>query len=152
MVGLARPGLWHHGSADPVCLQCQAHQGRRRADESFRFGRFLERNAEALHGRVTTYDPYQSGSGLLFFAQDVEITSDTWNLVTAIGRTNPKLLATSSMLDGITSGRIMFADNVLGAYAMARQENEDVLGVVIPSDYVIPGFSDRVRAGGGAAA
>ena len=99
---------------------------------------FLTRNADVLQGKVAAYDPEVSGSGLLFLAQDVAVTPTTWELVTAIGRTNPKLLpTTSSMLEGISSGRLLLAYNVIGSYALARAEHDPALGVVVPADYVV---------------
>jgi len=99
---------------------------------------FLERNVQTLRGRVGIYDPERSGSGLLFLAQDAGITPRTWDLVTAIGRTEPKLFTTSSsMLEGVSSGRLLLAYNVIGSYAMARSEHDPALGLVIPSDYAI---------------
>jgi iron(III) transport system substrate-binding protein len=98
---------------------------------------FLTRNAASLQGKIATYDPEVSGSGLLFLAQDVAITPTTWELVTAIGRTNPKLLATTdAMLEGISSGRLLLAYNAIGSYAMARAEHDPAVGVVVPADYV----------------
>ena len=97
---------------------------------------FLERNADAVRGQIAAYDPERSGTGLLFYDQDVGITPRTWDLVSAIGRSDPRLLVTtSSMLEGVSSGRLLFAYNVIGSYAMARAQRDSALGVVIPSDY-----------------
>jgi iron(III) transport system substrate-binding protein len=99
---------------------------------------FLERNDDSLRGQVATYDPERSGAGLLFLSQDVEITPRTWDLVAALGRVDSKLFTTtSSMLEGVSSGRLLFAYNVIGSYAMARSPQDPTLGIVIPSDYVI---------------
>ena len=99
---------------------------------------FLIGNADALNGRVATYNPETSDSGLLFLATDVEITPSTWDLVGAIGRTNPQLLTTtSSMLEGVSSGRLHLAYNVIGSYALARSQHDSAVGVVLPTDSVI---------------
>ena len=99
---------------------------------------FLSRNVESLRGRVATYDPERSGAGLLFFSQDVGITPRSWDLIAALGRADPRLFTTtSSMLEGVSSGRLLIAYNVIGSYAMARSLHDTALGVVIPTDYVI---------------
>ena len=38
-----------------------------------------------FRGRIATYDPALSGTGLLFITQDVRITAQTWKLVAAMG-------------------------------------------------------------------
>ncbi len=99
---------------------------------------FLLRDVESLRGQVATYDPERSGAGLLFFSQDVGITPRSWDLIAALGRADARLFTTtSSMLEGVSSGRLLIAYNVIGSYAMARSLQDTALGVVIPTDYVI---------------
>jgi iron(III) transport system substrate-binding protein len=99
---------------------------------------FLVHNVDRLRGQVATYDPERSGTGLLFFSQDVGITPLSWDLIAALGRADSKLFTTtSSMLEGVSSGRLLIAYNVIGSYAMARSLHDTALGVVIPSDYAI---------------
>ena len=98
----------------------------------------LTRKAEAFRGRVATYDPERSGSGMLFLAQDAQITPTTWDLVAAIGRTNPKLFtSTSAMLEGIASGDLLIAYNVIGSYAQQRALRDPAVGVALPADYTL---------------
>jgi iron(III) transport system substrate-binding protein len=100
--------------------------------------RLLAGKAEALKGKVATYDPERSAVGLLFISQDLEITKSTWDLVRAIGEAGAKLYSTTStMLDRIAVGDQLIAYNVIGSYALERAKQEPALGVVLPADYTI---------------
>lgn len=100
--------------------------------------RLLTEHRELFHGRIATYDPQTSGTGLLFITQDVRITPQTWKLVAAMGNAGVKLYTSSSpMIDRVLSGEFVLAYNVLGAYALERAKHDRDLGVVFPADYTL---------------
>jgi iron(III) transport system substrate-binding protein len=100
--------------------------------------RLLMADPDLYRGKVATFDPERSGVGLLFLSEDVRTTPTTWDLVAAIGRTTPKLLAsTSSMLEGISSGELLFAYNVVGSYTRERAMHDPAIGIIVPEDYTL---------------
>jgi iron(III) transport system substrate-binding protein len=100
--------------------------------------RLLAEKAEALKGKVATYDPERSAVGLLFITQDVQITKSTWDLVHALGEAGVKLYSTTStMLDRIAAGDQLIAYNIIGSYALERAKADPSVGVVLPADYTI---------------
>ena len=100
--------------------------------------RSLTADAEVYRGKVATFDPERSGVGLLFLSEDVRTTPTTWELVAAMGRTTPRLfLSTSPMLEGVCSGQLLLAYNVVGSYARERAMHDAALGIVIPEDYAL---------------
>ncbi len=91
-----------------------------------------------FQGRIATYDPELSGTGLLFITQDVRITPLTWKLVSALGRAGVKLYTSSNpMIDRVITGEFVLAYNVLGAYALERAKQDPDLGIVFPADYTL---------------
>jgi iron(III) transport system substrate-binding protein len=102
------------------------------------FTRLLTNHADALQGKVATYDPERSGTGFLFLTQDLEITRHTWDLVRAMGLVGVKLYITSdAMLDRVSAGEQWLAYNVIGSYALERAVNDPAVGVILPSDYTL---------------
>jgi iron(III) transport system substrate-binding protein len=100
--------------------------------------RLLAEKAEALKGKVATYDPERSAVALLFITQDVQITKSTWDLVHALGEAGVKLYSTTStMLDRIAAGDQLIAYNIIGSYALERAKADPSVGVVLPADYTI---------------
>lgn len=96
----------------------------------------LRENAELFHGRVGTYDVRQSGLGYLFATQDARASETFWRLMEVIGSLDAQLYCCSGeMIDDLAEGRILVAYNVLGSYALARADTEDVLTVILPSDF-----------------
>jgi iron(III) transport system substrate-binding protein len=100
--------------------------------------RLLTDHVAVLRGKIATYDPEVSGTGLLFITQDVRVTAQTWKLVAAMGRAGVRLYATSdAMIDRVVSGELLLAYNVFGAYALERAKHEPDLGIIFPSDYML---------------
>jgi len=100
--------------------------------------RLLTDHLAVFRGKIATYDPELSGTGLLFITQDVRITAQTWKLVAAMGRAEVKLYASSDpMIDRVGSGELLLAYNVLGSYALERAKREQDLGIIFPSDYTL---------------
>jgi iron(III) transport system substrate-binding protein len=91
-----------------------------------------------FQGKIATYDPELSGTGLLFITQDVRITPQTWKLVAAMGRAGVKLYTSSGpMIDRVTAGDFVLAYNIPGAYALERAKQDADLGIIFPSDYTL---------------
>ncbi|MBR0691542.1 ABC transporter substrate-binding protein [Bradyrhizobium manausense] len=102
------------------------------------FLRLLTDHLSAYQGKIATYDPELSGTGLLFITQDVRVTAQTWKLVAAMGRAGVKLYTSSAaMIDRVGAGDLVLAYNVLGSYALERAKHDQNLGVVFPSDYTL---------------
>jgi iron(III) transport system substrate-binding protein len=100
--------------------------------------RILNESGATFRGKVATYDPEHSATGYLFITQDVQISRDTWALVEAMGHAQAKLFtAGDEMLAEVASGKCLFAYNMLSSYAIERQEQYPVLGIVFPSDYTL---------------
>lgn len=100
--------------------------------------RILTEHQSLLRGKVATYDPELSGTGLLFITQDVRITPQTWKLVSALGGAGVKLYTSSNpMIDRVITGEFVLAYNVLGAYALERAKQNPDLGIIFPSDYTL---------------
>lgn len=96
----------------------------------------LRRNADLFHGKVGTYDVRLSGLGYLFATQDARASETFWRLMEVIGSLDAQLYCCSgAMIDDLAEGRILVAYNVLGSYARARAETEDVLTIILPSDF-----------------
>ncbi|MBR1217694.1 ABC transporter substrate-binding protein [Bradyrhizobium sp. U87765 SZCCT0131] len=100
--------------------------------------RILTEHRDVFQGRIATYDPETSGTGLLFITQDARIIPQIWKLVAALGRTSAKLYTSSTpMIDRVLSGEFVLAYNVLGAYALERARQDHDLGIVFPADYTL---------------
>ena len=99
---------------------------------------WLRKNARALTGRVTTFDPARSNVGYLYLSEDLAITRDTRSLLEAIAATKPVLSRTSEpMLRGVAEGRQAIAYNVIGSYALERARTDLRIGVAFLQDYTI---------------
>ncbi|WP_260928950.1 ABC transporter substrate-binding protein [Novosphingobium sp. 9] len=98
----------------------------------------LRRHRADFAGKVATFDPVRSNTGYLYLSQDYQITRDTRSLVQAIAATRPMLATnTGPMLDGVASGKLAVAYNVIGSYALERARRQPQIGVVFPRDYTI---------------
>lgn len=102
------------------------------------FLRLLTDHLAVFRGKIATYDPELSGTGLLFITEDVRVTAQTWKLVAAMGRAEVKLFASSDpMIDRVGSGELLLAYNVLGSYALERAKRNQDIGIIFPGDYML---------------
>jgi iron(III) transport system substrate-binding protein len=117
----------------------------------------LRRKPEEYRGKVTSYDPQRSGTGYLYYTQDLLLSRDTLDLVQAVGRTQPKLYVSGAEVgDKVLRGEHLFAYNMVSSYMMLRQLQHPQLGIVFPSDYTpvmlriafIPKMARHPAAGG----
>lgn len=100
--------------------------------------RYLEANADAIHGRIGTYDIERSGVGFMFFARDQEQYAELWTLVGAMGAAGVKLYSTTSaIVERVADGRFVFGYNILGSYAAEAAARNPDLGIVLPLDYTV---------------
>ncbi|SHH80019.1 ABC transporter substrate-binding protein [Cognatishimia maritima] len=96
----------------------------------------LRARPEVFRGRVGTYDVRQSGLGYLFATQDARASETFWRLMEVMGGLDARLYCCSGdMIDDLTNGTIAVAYNVLGSYAEARAESQDVFEIILPSDF-----------------
>ena len=98
----------------------------------------LDRKFRNYQGKITLYNPEVSSTGFLCLTQDVRIDRDTWKLVRALGRTKPKMYANNDeIFRRVRSGEHWLAYNMVGSYALAQQQKDPNLGVVVPNDYAL---------------
>jgi ABC-type Fe3+ transport system substrate-binding protein len=88
--------------------------------------------------KVGSYDARRSGIGYLVATQDEVTSSISGRLQESLGRAHTKVFGqTSSLLDGLASGELIFGYNLLGSYSFARERRDNRIGVVIPQDYAL---------------
>ncbi|MCL7939371.1 ABC transporter substrate-binding protein [Halomonas sp. ATCH28] len=98
----------------------------------------LERHAEALQGRVVTYDPATSGAGYTYAIEESRLSPRYWDLVAALGQAEAELVGTTGeMLEGLIEGRYLVGYNLLGSYAQERLADQPRLKIVVPEDYAL---------------
>ena len=96
----------------------------------------LRARPDVFRNRVGTYDVRLSGLGYLFATQDARASETFWRLMEVMGGLDVKLYCCSGdMIDDLTDGTIAVAYNVLGSYAEARAESQDILEIVLPADF-----------------
>jgi iron(III) transport system substrate-binding protein len=96
----------------------------------------LRARPDVFRGRIGTYDVRQSGLGYLFATQDARASETFWRLMEVMGGLDARLYCCSGeMIDDLTNGTIAVAYNVLGSYAEARTESQNLLEIVLPSDF-----------------
>ncbi|OLP60280.1 iron ABC transporter [Xaviernesmea oryzae] len=99
---------------------------------------YLQRQGEAVFGRIGTYDIERSGVGFLFMARDQEQFGDIWSVIHAMGKAGVKLYSTSTaILERITDGRFVIGYNILGSYAAEWASRHPEVGIVLPKDYTV---------------
>ena len=89
-------------------------------------------------GRIGTYDIRTSGVGSLLAVEDAHRGYRFPRLTESLGRANAHLYCcTSEMLRKLGSGRIVFAYNLIGSYAMKAAEQDPRIGITLFSDYTL---------------
>ncbi|HRO60495.1 MAG TPA: ABC transporter substrate-binding protein, partial [Burkholderiaceae bacterium] len=95
----------------------------------------LASDLAALRGRTSTYNIEKSGVGFMLATADAQMTANYWELIRALGPTEPRLLLTTdAMLRRVASADTVLAYNVLGAYALEAQRRNPAIEVVFPED------------------
>jgi len=98
----------------------------------------LRSQSDKFSGRVALYDPEKSEVGMLFLAQDIRVTRDSWNLFDTFGALNARTYPTSSeILRNLISGNQWIGYDVIASYAVDIQKTHPELVIVYPSDYVL---------------
>jgi iron(III) transport system substrate-binding protein len=98
--------------------------------------RILNERKDSLKGKVGTFDPEKSGTGFLWFTNDVRNRPDTWDLIKALGGVQGKLYSGSGQLrEKVVSGEHVLLFNVIGSYALEWAKANPNLGVVFQKDY-----------------
>lgn len=102
------------------------------------FRALLMRKRDFYRGRVAAYDPIRSASGYLYLTQDEQATQDSAALLRTLIDTNVALYgSTEEVLRDVARGRMLFAYNVVGSYAMERRAQDGSVGIVMPADYTL---------------
>ncbi|MGI9369183.1 MAG: ABC transporter substrate-binding protein [Ruegeria sp.] len=95
----------------------------------------LRQYPDLFGGRVGTYDVRQSGLGYLFATQDTRASETYWRLTEVMGGLGVQLFCCSSdMIDAVKTGDLLIAYNVLGSYAINR-DDRDEFAIILPSDF-----------------
>jgi iron(III) transport system substrate-binding protein len=98
----------------------------------------LRRKPDEYRGKIATYDPERSGTGYLYYTQDLLLSRDTLDLAEAVGRTNPKFyVAGADLINKVASGEHVLAYNMVSSYLLDRQPRFSNIGMVYPSDYTL---------------
>lgn len=117
----------------------------------------LRDNPDRFAGRLGTYDLRASGLGYLFATQEARSSDAYWRLTEVMGRLDAQLFCCSSqMIDGVASGDLALAYNVLGSYAAQRLDSDAGLAVLPLEDFanvmlrtaLIPATAQAVDAAG----
>ena len=96
----------------------------------------LRDHPDVFRGRVGTYDLRNSGLGYLFATQDARTSEVFWRLAEVLGNLDVQLYCCSgAMIDDVSRGKIAMAYNVLGSYAVAREDAKDKIQIIAPRDF-----------------
>lgn len=97
--------------------------------------RLMRDYPDVFNGRVGTYDVRTSGLGYLFATQDTRASETYWRLTEVMGGLDAQLYCCSSnMIDDVKSGELLIAYNVLGSYAVNREDRSD-FAIILPNDF-----------------
>lgn len=97
---------------------------------------YIRNNEVALFGRIGGYDLSRSGIGYLFATQDTIQSVQAPRLLEALGRASMRPYdTTANMADAVARGDLVFALNVIGSYALARNATRPEIGVHFFDDY-----------------
>ncbi len=96
----------------------------------------LRENPDRFRGKIGTYDVRQSGLGYLFATQDARASETYWRLMEVMGSLNTRLYCCSGdMIEDVANGDLAISYNVLGSYANTREDLEEKIQVILPSDF-----------------
>jgi iron(III) transport system substrate-binding protein len=96
----------------------------------------LRANPNKFRGKIGTYDVRQSGLGYLFATQDARTSETYWRLMEVMGNLDTQLYCCSGdMIEDLAKGKIAISYNVLGSYAVARNDIADKITIILPSDF-----------------
>ena len=95
----------------------------------------LRSHPDRFEEKIGTYDLRYSGLGYLFATQDSRMSEVYWRLTEVMGSLHAKLYRSSAkMIDDVATGKLAVAYNVLGSYALSREDQEEFI-VLFPADF-----------------
>jgi len=98
--------------------------------------KLLSTKRSIYQGKVASYDVELSGTGFLFFSNDVQITPNTWSLIRGLGQVGVRLYTFShTILDRVASGEHLLAYNMIASYALERAKEDPSIAVTLFTDY-----------------
>jgi iron(III) transport system substrate-binding protein len=98
----------------------------------------LRRRLAEFRGRIATYDPERSGTGYLYYTQDLLLSGDTLDLAQAVGKAQPKFYVSGTEgMNQILSGESILAYNMVSSYILERQSLDRNIRIIFPSDYTL---------------
>ncbi|WP_037333016.1 ABC transporter substrate-binding protein [Salinisphaera hydrothermalis] len=90
------------------------------------------------NGHMALYDPARSDVGYALYQADAGYTARFWQLVSAMGKAQAVQVGTTrTMLEGLSSGRFVFAYNLIGSYALRWAKTHPEIVVRFPRDYTL---------------
>lgn len=96
----------------------------------------LRQNPDRFTGKVGTYDIRRAGLGYLFATQDARASETYWRLMEVLGTLDVQLYCCSGdMIDGLLSGELAVAYNVIGSYVTARADARRDVVAIDPQDF-----------------
>ncbi|MEM7067439.1 MAG: ABC transporter substrate-binding protein [Pseudomonadota bacterium] len=91
---------------------------------------------DKFRGKIGTYDIRTSGLGYMLATLDARSSESYWRLIEGFGNLNAEMYCCSgAMIDDLLSGKLHVAYNVLGSYAQARKNGDDMMEIITPSDF-----------------
>jgi two-component system sensor histidine kinase TctE len=97
---------------------------------------YIRDNEATLYGRIGGYDLRRSGIGYLFATQDTIQSVQAPRLLEVLGRAGMRTFETTyGMAEAVSRGELVFALNVIGSYALARNADHPEIGVHFFDDY-----------------
>lgn len=95
-------------------------------------------SADRFAGRVIILDPSVSSLGFLLLNEDSRADAAFDETVRALGHIRTRAgAATGVMLERILSGELLVGLNLIGSYALAKQQRDPGVGIVYPRDYTL---------------
>ena len=135
---------WRHElygfTFEPVAMAYnrKAFAGRKLPRDRSELAGMIRDDPAFFDGRIGTYDIQTSGVGYLFATEDARRGYQFPRLIESFGRAHARVYCcTSQMLSDLESGRIVFAYNLIGSYAMKASEEDPGIGVTLFSDYTL---------------
>lgn len=98
----------------------------------------LRRKPGQYRGKVASYSPERSGTGYLYYTQDLMLSRDTVDLVRAVARAEAKFYISGGEAGNkIVTGEHLLAYNLVNSNMVERTLQYPHVGLVFPNDYTL---------------
>ncbi|MFC4454997.1 ABC transporter substrate-binding protein [Deinococcus sonorensis] len=87
-------------------------------------------NSGKLTGKLATWDPEKSGVGFTLTEYDNQVTKNFAGVMAGLGKSQAGLYSsTGAMIEKVVSGEALYGYNIIGSYALLRQQKVPDLGM-----------------------